>query len=146
MRAFLVASPEAGSSGGGFNGGRLVLEVPEDEVTGRSTFVHELFHALLTPHRREVERAAAACPGLDAESLEEALSYAVAPGLASDGPGDPLAEVVSRESSLPFSNSYARFRRFGLALRNPLSATLQRGGRLSDLLEHRSAYRTEPGW
>ena len=54
--------------------------------------------------------------------------------LASGGPGDPMAEVVSREGSLPLSNSYARFRRFGLALRNPLSATLQRGGRLSDLL------------
>jgi hypothetical protein len=132
---FLIANPETSNAGGGYNGGRLVLEVPGQPEAGLDIFLHEVFHAFLEPRRSEVARAALSCgAGLDEETLQEGIAYALSPGLIHAAAGDPLAEDVAREASRPLSEPYVRFHRLGLSLRGPLAKALKDGTTLPALL------------
>lgn len=134
--AFLVADPEAHDAGGGYNGGRLVLEVPGDTAAGEALFLHEVFHAFLHLRQKEFATAALACgAALDPQTLQEGVAYAFAPGLVHAGDGDPLAAEVAAESTRPLGESYVRFRRFGFALRNLLAEALDEGTPLEPFLE-----------
>jgi hypothetical protein len=94
---FLVINPEDGSGGGGFNGGKLVVEV-EEQPDPLSVLVHESLHALLAPHRAAIE-AAAQSVGLNWGVLNEGIAYALAPGITDATAGsDPLAEEFVRNA------------------------------------------------
>lgn len=47
---FLIVNPDDRNLGGGFNGGRLSLEIPR-EADPYPMFLHELMHAFLEPHK-----------------------------------------------------------------------------------------------
>ena len=125
---YLLANPSDDSIGGGYNGGRLTLEVPRVRDAYPS-FLHEIMHAFLDGEKPRIEGAAKKVNGLDAMTLNEGIAYALAPGLIhadSDGP-DPLARQVASDlaSMKPLDDAYTRFNRFGLALRPLLKQALE---------------------
>jgi hypothetical protein len=125
---YLLANPSDDSIGGGYNGGRLTLEVPRVRDAYPS-FLHEVMHAFLDGEIPRIEGAAKKVNGLDAMTLNEGIAYALSPGLIhpdSDGP-DPLARQVARDlaSMKPLDDAYTRFNRFGLALRPLLKEALE---------------------
>jgi hypothetical protein len=128
----LVPSPGGGNGGGGFNGGVMVVEVPESG-SAMVTFVHEAFHVLLEPRLSALQRAATACrvpmgaTPVDLETLAEAMAYALAPGMYHAGPErDPLRTAAERLTIPGWqSQPYARFQRLGLAVRPLLAAALR---------------------
>jgi hypothetical protein len=123
---YLLANPAERDCGGGYNGGRLTLEVPR----GRDAypmFLHELMHAFLETRRAWLERAVRGVDGLDYMGLNEGIAHALAPGILHDGGGDPLAERVRRDlaAGKPLSDNSTRFHRLGLALRPLLRDALE---------------------
>ena len=128
--AFLIANPSPDSFGGGFNGGRLTLEVPRAADPLPMLF-HELLHAFVDPRRSSLERrlAEAGAPGLDFETFNEGLAYALSPGIhTADGGGDDeLAlelEELSRSGATLADYRY-RVLRYALALRPLVVAALE---------------------
>ena len=124
---YLIANPSEGQIGGGFNGGRLTLEVP----TGRDAYpslLHEVFHAFLEDKRPAMRKASVRAKGLDEQTLNEGLAYALAPGMLhpQDGPRDPLRDQVAADwaAGKSMGDDYTRFNRFGLALRPLLKEAL----------------------
>jgi hypothetical protein len=118
---YLMANPHERNCGGGFNGGRLTLEIAK-QYDMVPTLLHEIFHAFLRTKQEQIERAAKSVPGLDVETLSEGLAYAYCPGLIQardSGQADQLLAAVAgytaQGSSL--TNSYTRFNTYGLALR-----------------------------
>ncbi len=88
---FLVSNPEEGSGGGGFNGGRLVVEIQEQPDPLPILF-HECLHALLWKHKEAI-RVAAESVGLDWGALNEGIAHAFSPGITDDfQESDSLAE------------------------------------------------------
>jgi hypothetical protein len=122
---YLIANPEDTLIGGGFNGGRLTLEIPRKRDAYPS-LLHELFHAFLRTRQREIERTAGGVPGLEAETLSEGLAYAFNPGLVRAGTDDPLLTTVAGylAQGSTLKNSYPRFNLYGLALRPLLKDAL----------------------
>jgi len=124
---FLLPDPDARNHGGGYNGGRLTIEVPTQE-DAMPTALHELFHAFIDPSKSRLAAEAQGVPGLDEETLNEGLAYAFSPGIVHAGPaaGDPLARLVAadRAAGKRLTDPYTRFRRFGLALRPLLQDAL----------------------
>ncbi len=124
---YLIANPSEDDIGGGFNGGRLTLEVPT-RGDAYPSFLHELFHAFTATAGDDLRRAAEGVAGLDAETLNEGLAYALAPGLRHAGgkDADPLRARVAADlaAGRPLSDRYARYNRFGLALRPLLREAL----------------------
>jgi len=121
---FLVANPDDKNGGGGANGGRLVVEIA---LSARSVMLHEALHALLVPHRQEIE-ASAKASGLDASVINEAIAYAFAPGLTDDGtPEDVLADGVVRlhlRGAKP-SDPYLQFYSMALLIRPLLRQSIR---------------------
>jgi hypothetical protein len=116
---FPIANPHDRDFGGGFNGGRLTLEVPR-RYDAMPSFLHECMHAFLNQKEAQLTRLIPAGTGLDWQTLNEGIAYALAPGLfVPAGIEDPLREDVgldlARRSSM--QQGLVRFRRFGLALR-----------------------------
>ena len=118
---YLMANPDARNCGGGFNGGRLTLEIARN-YDMYPTLLHELFHAFIRTKQELIDRAARSVPGLDGETLSEGLAYAYNPGLTqagNSGQTDQLVSMVAgfiaQRSSL--NDSYTRFNAYGLALR-----------------------------
>jgi hypothetical protein len=124
---FLVAGPGR-RFGGGYNGGRLVLEVPRGQDP-RTVLLHEVAHAFFQTRREEIAKVAAKTTGLDEETLSEGLAYAFAQGLHHGGKSDPLARRVeehrARGEGLDARRSGARFRIYALALRPVLAKSLE---------------------
>lgn len=124
---YLLPNPDASSMGGGYNGGRLTIEVPT-AADAVPTALHELFHAFLDTRRSDLESAVVGVPGLDAETLNEGLAYAFSPGLVHRGPtdDDPLAKTVGEEfaAGKPSSDAFTRHNRYALALRPLLKDAL----------------------
>lgn len=124
---FLLPDPDPRNGGGGYNGGRLTLEIP---ATGDAlgTALHEIFHAFLHPRMHDLERAAAGVPNLDAGILNEGMAYAFSPGLFHSGSQnvDVLANRVATDyaNGKPLSDPYVRSNRYGLALRPLLRMAL----------------------
>lgn len=125
---YLIANPDDYSTGGGYNGGRLTLEIPRasDAI---NTFLHEAMHVFTREQMALLEQAAQSCPGLDVETLNEGIAYALSPGLLHNQPpgADPLAERVASgiTEKRSLSDSYTRFNRYGLALRPLLESALE---------------------
>lgn len=123
---FLLANPHDREFGGGFNGGRLTLEIPRN-YDAMPSFLHECMHAFLNQKEAQLTRMIPAGLELDWQTLNEGIAHALAPGLfVPAGTGDPLREDVAQDlarlSSL--QNGLVRFRRFGLALRPLLREAL----------------------
>ena len=118
---YLMANPHERNCGGGFNGGRLTLEIARN-FDMYPTLLHELFHAFLETKGELIGSAARSVPGLDGETLSEGLAYAYNPGLVQAANSDQsdqlltsVAGFMARGSSL--QDSYTRFNAYGLALR-----------------------------
>ena len=127
----LIANPADHDMGGGYNGERLTLEIPR-KSDAFPTLLHEVFHAFLFPRMKDLEKAAEGVKGLDAQTLNEGLAYAISPGLFhNSGPkSDPLALRVReyRAGGAGLEDSYARFHMFGLALRPLVKDALEKEG------------------
>lgn len=125
---YLIANPDAHSMGGGYNGGRLTLEIPrESDPIG--TFLHEVMHAFVHEQMPLLEKTASTSSGLDVETLNEGIAYALSPGILHNGSQteDPLAQQVASDihAGKPLSDSYTRFNRYGLALRPLLQQAME---------------------
>ncbi len=122
---YVIADPDDQDMGGGYNGGKLTLEIPRKRDV-YPTVLHELFHAFAETKKAEVETAARSVPGLDFQTLNEALAYAMSPGLHHAGDSDPLQAKVSAciAKGSPLSDSITRFNFFALALRPLLKEAL----------------------
>jgi hypothetical protein len=127
VAVYLIPDPDANSIGGGYNGGRLTVEVPT-AADAIPTTLHELFHVFLKTKEAEIEAAVAGIPGLDSETLNEGLAYAFSPGLVHRGSAtaDPLASNVRQEfaAGKPLSDKFTGYNRFALSLRPLLQAAL----------------------
>jgi len=125
--AFLIANPDDRNFGGGYNGGRLTLEIPR-VYDALPSFEHECLHAFLNAKEKALTALLRTdATGLDWQTFNEGLAYALAPGLLRpDGAGDPLAKDVAADTArgARLADSYARFHRFGLALRSLLRDAL----------------------
>ncbi len=134
VRAFLVANPEETSGGGEANGGRLVIEVPSPAPMG--FLLHEALHAFLSPHADAI-RAAADSAGLRFETLNEAIAYALAPGITGDAQqNDLLAEQLAHFvlRGRPKSDPYMQFYLMAIVIRPVLRVALERGDSFSAFL------------
>lgn len=125
---FLIINPEEGNAGGGFNGGRLVLEI-QDRPDPVPTLFHECFHALLWRHKETIE-AAAQSAGIRFGALNEGIAYAFGPGLTdnileSDTIAQSLARALrNREKAWP--DAYVQAWAVALVIRPVLRAALDR--------------------
>jgi hypothetical protein len=114
---FLVANPEEGSGGGGFNGGRLVVEI-QKQPDPLPILVHECLHALLWQHKEAIKVAAESI-GLSWVNLNEGIAHAFAPGLTDDPrQSDSLAERLTRnfQRGTTASEGYAQSKQYMVAL------------------------------
>lgn len=124
---YLLANPDDRMLGGGYNGGRLTLEIPRKSDPFPS-FLHEVLHSFLEGHIPALDAAARGVPGLNGQTLNEGICYALSPGLlhASGPNADPLAMRVATDlrEGRRLSDAYTRFNRFGLALRPLVKSSL----------------------
>ena len=76
--------------------------------------------------KAEVETTARSVPGLDFQTLNEALAYAISPGLHHTSDSDQLQAKVNAyiANGSPLSDSFTRFNFFALALRPLLKEAL----------------------
>jgi len=122
---YVIADPDDPNMGGGYDGGILTLEIPRKRDV-YPTVLHELFHAFVETKKDKIEIAVRSVPGLDFQTLNEGLAYAISPGLYHTGDSDQLQAKVSdymtKES--PLSDSFTRFNYFALALRPLLREAL----------------------
>jgi hypothetical protein len=128
---YLIANPADHDMGGGYNGERLTLEIPQ-KADPFPTLLHEVFHAFLHPRMKELAKAADGVKGLDAQTLNEGLAYAISPGLFhARGPNaDPLRDQVKalKSQGKSLEDSYYRFNVFGLALRPFVREAMEKDG------------------
>ncbi len=124
---YLIASPDNFSSGGGYNGGRLTIEVPR-KGSAFNVFLHEIMHAFMREQEALLKDAADSCPGLDLEKLNEGIAYALSPGMLHNqgSDADPLMTRVASdiEAKKGLDDPYVCSNRYGLALRPLLRTAL----------------------
>ena len=123
---YLIANPADWNCGGGYNGGRLTLEIPR-QFDVYPMFLHELMHAFLATQQDRMQKTVQGVEGLDFAGLNEGLAYALSPGILHTGAaGDPLASEVREDiqAQKPLTDNLTRFRRLGLALRPLLREAL----------------------
>jgi hypothetical protein len=122
---YLIANPHERNCGGGFNGGRLTLEIAKN-YDMYPILLHELFHAFTRTKQGLIESAAHSTPGLSTETLSEGLAYAYSPGMVRAGESDQLLSTAARFMTQDASlrDSYTRFNLYGLALRPLLKEAL----------------------
>ena len=118
---FLLANPSAHDFGGGYNGGRLTIEVPA-RADAFGTFLHEIFHSFLDLRRDDVERRVEGVDErLDYQTMNEGLAHAISPGLypVPDEGADPLAQRVRRfeREGMGLDDYPLRVHGYALALR-----------------------------
>lgn len=146
---FLVANPEEGSGGGGFNGGRLVVEV-QKQPDSLPILFHECLHALLWQHKEEI-RVAAESIGLSWVNLNEGIAHAFSPGLTDDPrESDSLAERLTRnfQRGTAASDGYAQSKQYMVALiiRPILRSALNHGETFSRFLPKAASKLREFNW
>ena len=117
---YLIPNPDDDFRGGGFNGGIISLEVPPT-TNVFPTLLHECFHAFVNPQKPRLEAAIAGVDGLDEQTLNEAIAYAIAPGLLHDSSrGDPLRDEALedlKDGKQIGTDAFMRFHWYALALR-----------------------------
>lgn len=129
---YLMVNPADRNHGGGYNGGRLTVEVPR-VYDVMPVFLHELMHAFLSVQRPRIADAVKRsehAEGLTRAVVEEGICYALSPGIihAEPGDSDPLLESVVADvlaGKTLQDGGYPRDRRYGLALRPLLRQALQ---------------------
>ena len=124
---YLIANPSDNYFGGGYNGGFLTLEIARKSDL-YATFLHELMHAFLDPHKPLLKRTAHDARGLDTQTLDEGIAYAISPGIYHAGTS--LADRVKRDISEGrgfADDALVRFRRYGHALTPLMKDALQDG-------------------
>ncbi|MGO9708979.1 MAG: hypothetical protein ACLQBL_08960 [Polyangiaceae bacterium] len=127
IRAVLVANPLQARGSGRARRTTIAIEVPSGDDT-LPTFFHYLSHAILLQRRGTIALGAGKCEeAIDDETIEDALAYAVAPGLIHPLGRDLLRELVDTDHTLSLRNPRVRAERLGLALRTDLSAALEGG-------------------
>jgi hypothetical protein len=104
---FLAPNPEEGNAGGGFNGGRLVVEVQE-KPDPLPTLFHECLHALLWRHKEAIGVAAESVK-LSWEALNEGIAHAFSPGLTGNTQGGDLLAEWLVKSSLASDSSVQKY-------------------------------------
>jgi hypothetical protein len=120
---FLIVNPHDSFCGGGYNGGRLTLEIPRKRNVF-PLFLHELMHAFIKKHDGLLCEACRGVSGLNLETLSEGIAYALSPGIYHSGSqdSDPLSIQVQKDidNGRTMDDSFVRFKRYGLALREDL--------------------------
>jgi len=131
---YLIANPSEYNSGGGFNGGRLTLEVPRISDAW-PLVIHEITHAFLEPKKPLLKETVKQAIDLDTETLSEGLVYSV-PSLFEEPACFELKEQVAKDfkEEKLFTDPYVRFNRFGLALRPLLKEAWDNGLTLEQIL------------
>lgn len=132
---YLIPNPEQGNAGGGFNGGRLVLEV-QAKPDALPFLFHECLHALLWPHKERIEQSAKSA-GLSFGAWNEGIAYAFAPGLVdpaeeSDSLGEALVRTMFRGTTP--ADSYVQAYSVAVVLRPLLRAAMGRGETITAFL------------
>jgi hypothetical protein len=144
---FLVPNPEEGNGGGGFNGGRLVLEV-QGRPDPLPTLFHECLHALLWQHKTAIETVAKSA-GLSWGAMNEGIAYALAPGLIDTvEESDSLAEALVRNvlRGTPASDAYVQAYSVAVVIRPLLREALESGETITMFLpKAASKWRTASG-
>jgi hypothetical protein len=126
IHAVLVPSPSRG--GGRASRTTIVLEVAAGEDP-LPTFFHYLAHAILLQRRGTLAMGARKCKErVDDQTLEDALAYAIAPGLLPASDHDRLRELADTDHAGSLRDPRVRAERLGLAIRTDLSAALEGGG------------------
>ncbi len=131
---FLVANAEEKNGGGEANGGRLVIEVPSADPMG--FLLHESMHSLLAPRVEQI-KVAAESAGMNWQSLNEGIAYALAPGMTDDMERrDLLAEQLAHYliTKTPASDSYVQFYMVAAIIRPVLRGSFARGETINDFL------------
>jgi len=134
-----IYSPEPTAGGGGFNGGRIALEMPKGRPVQRlvAVLLHEAFHALQDPKEEQLQ-AFSTKNGLPPGVVHEALLYAVSPGVSIRrlGGTDPIPEQIARMEKLDISpdDQLYQTRKLALALEPTLDDYLKQGKRLAEFL------------
>ncbi|MFQ5809847.1 MAG: S41 family peptidase [Armatimonadota bacterium] len=126
-------SPEPLAGGGGFNGGRIALEMPRGRPIERvlAVMFHEALHAFQEPRESQLD-AFAQEHDMPSGVMHEAVLYAIAPGVFArrHGHTDPLpgqiAEMEAQDIS-PEDELY-QIRKLALAL-EPVTDDYLRSGR-----------------
>jgi hypothetical protein len=129
---WLIASTGPQSGGGGYNGGQMVVEASR---SADHVLLHESLHFVLSPKKSDLEAAAKSCgAGLDAETLNEGLAYALYPGIV--GNRDAINQAIAQLASegKPVSDPYVRFNRFGKRLTPLLEKALVEKTALATML------------
>jgi hypothetical protein len=127
VRAVLVANPSPARAEARARRTSIVVEVPSTE-DALATFFHTLAHAVLLQRRGTMAMGVGKCDEpVDDETLEDALAYAVAPGLLRVGDSDLLAALVESDHAASLRDPRVRAERLGLALRTELGAALEGG-------------------
>lgn len=126
---YLIADPSDQEFGGGYNGGRLTMEIPR-VADARGIFLHEVFHAFLEARKAEIEHAIAGVDErLDYQTIDEGLAHAISPGIHHAGPpgDDPLVRRVEevRRRGQGLDDYHGRVYRYALALRPLVREALQ---------------------
>ena len=125
---FLVTNPEENNGGGGFNGGRLVLEI-EDKPDPLPTLFHECLHTLLF-RRKDAIEVAAKSVGLSWNALNEGIAYALAPGVTDNKEQfDSLSEALVRNviKGTPATDSYVQSYMVAVVIRPLLRSAIETG-------------------
>jgi hypothetical protein len=131
---FLVANTDNKNGGGEANGGRLVIEVPSADPMG--FLLHESMHALLAS-RAGLIKVQAEAAGMNWESLNEGIAYALAPGITDDTETrDLLVQELAHYliTKTPPSDSYAQFYMVAGVIRPILRAALAKGETIEQFL------------
>jgi hypothetical protein len=134
---FLVPNPEEGNGGGGYNGGRLVVEISNDPDP-MPILIHEILHSLLWKHKNAIT-AAARSVGVGWGDLNEGLTHAFSPGLTDDPRiNDTLTERLAGNfaKDRPPAEAYSQSKKYLIALmvRPILRGALYRRETFSDFL------------
>jgi len=121
LDVFAVWSPEPRAGGGGYNGGRIALEMPRGRPLDRvmAVLYHEAFHAFQQP-REQVLQAFGAKHGIPSGVMHEAIIYSIAPGVFERryGHQDPLPQQIAEMEQAEVSpeDELLQIRKLALAL------------------------------
>jgi len=132
-------SPEPKAGGGGYNGGRITLEMPQGRPLEQilAVLLHESLHAFQEARQQRM-MAFATEQGIPYEILHEAALYAMAPGLRAHRHGlpDPMPGQIAEMEKAGVSPEHTllRIRKLAVALEPMTDAFLRKGKNLEEYL------------
>lgn len=132
-------SPEPKAGGGGYNGGRIALEMPQGRPLERIIAVlwHESLHAFQEAQERKLT-AFAAEQGIPYEIMHEAILYAISPGVWArrHGRPDPMPDQIAQMEKAEVSpaDTLLRIRKLAVALEPITDLHLRQGKKWEEYL------------